>query len=56
MERRDDNVVDGFIDKARMLGFDAKMILKKLLQNHQNLVCNEDVEIWKLKLKRRRLL
>lgn len=54
MERRDDKVVDGFIEKARALGFDAKMILKKLIQNHQNLICNEDVEIWKLKLKRRR--
>ncbi len=54
MERRDDKVVDGFIDKARQVGFDAKMILKKLIQNHQNLVCNEDVEIWKLKLKKRR--
>lgn len=54
MERRDDKVVNEFIDKARQVGFDAKMILKKLIQNHQNLVCNEDVEIWKLKLKKKK--
>lgn len=51
MERRDDVVVNGFIEKARLYGFDARMILKKIIQNHQHLVCNEDVEIWKLKLR-----
>ncbi|KAG2194379.1 hypothetical protein INT47_006694 [Mucor saturninus] len=51
MERRDDLVVDGFIAKARALGFDASMVLKKLIQTHQILVANEDVEIWKLRLR-----
>lgn len=51
MERRDDLVVDGFIAKARSFGFDASMVLKKLIQTHQDLVANEDVEIWKLRLR-----
>lgn len=51
VERRDDIVVDGFIAKAKLFGFDASMVLKKVIQTHQNLVCNEDVEIWKLRLR-----
>lgn len=51
MERRDDVVINGFIEKARLYGFDARMVLKKKIQNHLSLVCNEDVEIWKLKLR-----
>ena len=31
MERRDDTVVDGFIEKAKSFGFEARMVLKKLL-------------------------
>ncbi|KAI8364190.1 putative methyltransferase-domain-containing protein [Blakeslea trispora] len=50
MERRDDVVVDGFIQKAKCNGFEAKMISKKLFKNQA--VNNEDVEIWKLKLKK----
>ncbi|OBZ89670.1 Protein-lysine methyltransferase METTL21D [Choanephora cucurbitarum] len=50
MERRDDVVVDGFIQKAKHIGFEAKMISKKLFRNQA--VNNEDVEIWKLKLKK----
>ncbi|KAI8880073.1 hypothetical protein K501DRAFT_335623 [Backusella circina FSU 941] len=52
MERRDDFVVDGFINKAKSLGFDAKMVVKKILRS--KLVENEDVEIWKLKKRRRK--
>lgn len=51
VERRDDIVVDGFIEKARSFGFDASMVLKKVIETHQNLVCNEDVEIWKLRFR-----
>lgn len=51
MERRDDIVVDGFIEKAKLFGFDASMILKKVIQTHQALVSNEDVEIWKLRVR-----
>ncbi|KAI8087773.1 putative methyltransferase-domain-containing protein [Gilbertella persicaria] len=50
MERRDDAVVDGFIEKARLIGFEPRMVLKKLIKNQ--LVGNEDVEIWKLKLRK----
>lgn len=50
MERRDDLVVDGFINKAKSLGFEAKMVPKKMLRS--KLVENEDVEIWKLKKKK----
>jgi predicted nicotinamide N-methyase len=49
MERRDDAVVDGFIQKAKSLGFDARMILKKLMNNKA--VGNDDVELWKLRLR-----
>ncbi|KAI8643892.1 putative methyltransferase-domain-containing protein [Parasitella parasitica] len=52
MERRDDVVVDSFIDKARLFGFEARMILKKLLNSKS--VGNEDVEIWKFKLRKNR--
>ncbi|KAI9476171.1 MAG: putative methyltransferase-domain-containing protein [Benjaminiella poitrasii] len=52
MERRDDAVIDGFIEKAKLLGFETRMILKKLLKSQ--IVNNEDVEIWKLKLKKNR--
>jgi predicted nicotinamide N-methyase len=50
MERRDDTVIDGFIKRAKSFGFEARMILKKLMNNKS--VCNEDVEIWKLKLRK----
>lgn len=53
MERRDDTVVDGFINKAKAFGFEARMILKKLLNSKS--VGNEDVEIWKLKLRKSRI-
>lgn len=52
MERRDDTVVDGFIEKAKSFGFEARMVLKKLLNSKS--VGNEDVEIWKLKLRKNR--
>ncbi|KAF1806148.1 putative methyltransferase-domain-containing protein [Mucor lusitanicus] len=54
MERRDDAVVDGFISKAKAFGFEARMILKKLLNSKS--VGNEDVEIWKLKLRKNRIM
>lgn len=50
VERRDDTVVNNFIEKTQLFGFSAKMVLKKLLKN--DYVNNEDVEIWKLKIKR----
>ncbi|CEP12050.1 hypothetical protein [Parasitella parasitica] len=52
MERRDEAVVDGFIDKAKSFGFETRMVLKKLL--NRNFVGNDDVEIWKLKLRKNR--
>ncbi|KAL0094925.1 putative methyltransferase-domain-containing protein [Phycomyces blakesleeanus] len=50
MERRDALVVDGFVEKARSKGFDARIIPKKMVRTA--LTNNEDVEIWKLKKKR----
>lgn len=54
MERRDDTVVNGFISKAKSFGFDARMVLKKLVI--KKAINNEDVEIWKLKLRKRVML
>lgn len=50
LERRDDIVVNNFVDQAKQVGFDARMIPKKSLRN--KLIGNEDIEIWKLKKKR----
>ncbi|KAI8984157.1 hypothetical protein BDF20DRAFT_858299 [Mycotypha africana] len=50
VERRDDAVIDSFIKKAEAFGFNARMVLKKFLRH--DMVDNDDVEIWKLKLKR----
>ncbi|KAI9321515.1 putative methyltransferase-domain-containing protein [Dichotomocladium elegans] len=50
LERRDDIVVNNFVEQAKKFGFDARMIPKKTLRS--KLVGNEDIEIWKLKKKR----
>ncbi|KAI9249399.1 hypothetical protein BDA99DRAFT_542103 [Phascolomyces articulosus] len=52
LEHRDDIVVNAFLDKAKQVGFDTRMIPKKLLKTQ--LIENEDIEIWKLKKKRQR--
>ncbi|KAI9026415.1 putative methyltransferase-domain-containing protein [Phycomyces nitens] len=52
MERRDALVVDGFVEKARCKGFEARIVPKKLVRTA--LTGNEDVEIWRLKKKRTR--
>ncbi|KAI8144211.1 putative methyltransferase-domain-containing protein [Fennellomyces sp. T-0311] len=51
LEHRDDIVVNAFVDKAKEFGFDPRMIPKKLLRTQ--LIGNEDIEIWKLKKKRK---
>jgi predicted nicotinamide N-methyase len=48
LEHRDDLVVNHFVSEAKRLGFEVKLIPKKLLR----LSVNEDVEIWKLKKRR----
>ncbi|KAI9280234.1 putative methyltransferase-domain-containing protein [Umbelopsis sp. AD052] len=48
LEHRDDLVVNHFVSEAKRLGFEIKLVPKKLLR----LSVNEDVEIWKLKKKR----
>ncbi|KAI8376139.1 putative methyltransferase-domain-containing protein [Radiomyces spectabilis] len=50
MERRDDIVVNNFVQHAKSLGFETRMIPKKSLRCKA--VGNDDVEIWKLKKKR----
>jgi hypothetical protein len=52
LEHRDDLVVNHFVSEAKRLGFEVKMIPKKLLR----LAVNEDVEIYKLKKKRTKAL
>lgn len=52
LEHRDDLVVNHFVSEAKRLGFEVKMIPKKLLR----LAVNEDVEIYKLKKKRTKTL
>lgn len=51
LERRDDDVVERFVLVAREKGFEVKQVPKKLLRLKE--VGNEDVEIWKLRRKRR---
>ena len=52
LEHRDDIVVNAFLDKAKQVGFETRMIPKKLLRTQ--LIENEDIEIWKLKKKRQK--
>lgn len=50
LEHRDDIVVNSFVQQAKSLGFDIRMVPKKSLRIKA--VGNEDIEIWKLKKKR----
>ncbi|KAI8986340.1 putative methyltransferase-domain-containing protein [Pilobolus umbonatus] len=49
VERRDDIVIDGFMEQARSYGFDTRLIPKRLMRNEY--AKNIDIEIWKLKLR-----
>lgn len=50
LEHRDDIVVNNFVQQAKSLGFDTRMIPKKSLRTKA--IRNDDIEIWKLKKKR----
>lgn len=50
LEHRDDIVVNIFVQQAKSLGFDTRMIPKKSLRTKA--IRNDDIEIWKLKKKR----
>ncbi|RUS29893.1 putative methyltransferase-domain-containing protein [Jimgerdemannia flammicorona] len=50
LERRDNEVVERFVQVAKDKGFDVKQVSKRLLRLKE--VGNTDVEIWKLKRRR----